>query len=74
LGTLAFINAELRLIADLFKEASSQIQNLVDHKPAYVGSVLSKINVDRTLNLLSELEELQRTLSTCEAQLRKYKA
>jgi hypothetical protein len=71
LGALAFINAELSLIADLFKEASSQIQNVVEHKPAYVGSVLSKINVDRTLSLLSAREELQGMLSTCEAQLRK---
>ncbi len=67
---LAMVNSELGSIAGLFKKAGSQLECLLAHERAEL-SVLSQLNVDRTLQLLAEREELSRDIHSANEELKR---
>ncbi len=67
---LAFINSELNSIAVLFKKASSQLECLLANERSELHSVLSQIDVNHTLQLLAEREELIRQIQSANEKLK----
>ena len=67
---LSFIDAELSTAACLFKKASSQMEALLARQPSEIDSVLSRIDVDRILQLLAERAQIQRRIAEANEQLR----
>jgi DNA repair ATPase RecN len=68
---IAFIDAELSDAANSLKKAATQIECLISHEPADVGSALSRINMERILNRLAHREQLQRKLETAKEHLKR---
>lgn len=68
---LAFINSELNAIAVLFKKASCQLECLLAHERCELHSVLSQINIDHTLQLLAEREQLTRRIAAANEELKR---
>lgn len=60
--TLAFIDAELSGVANLFKKTATQLENLLTHNRADVESALSRIDMDQILKLVRQRTEVQRAL------------
>ena len=68
---LSFVNAELSSIAVLFKKAHSQLECLLGHERSDLNSVLSQINIERTLQLLAEREQLTREINSANEELKR---
>ena len=67
---LAFINSELSAIGVLFKKASSQLECLLANERSALNSVLSQIDINHTLQLLAEREQLIRRINAANQQLK----
>lgn len=67
---LSFIDAELSNAACLFKKASSQLEALLAGERSEIDSVLSRIDVNRLLELLAEREQIQRRIADANDELR----
>lgn len=67
---ISFIDAELSNAACLFKKASSQLEALLAAEPSEVDSALSRIDVDRILELLAEREQIQKRIADANNELR----
>ena len=68
---LAFINSELSSISVLFKKASSQLDCLLANERSEVNSVLSQIDINHTLELLAEREQLIRRINSANQELKR---
>jgi hypothetical protein len=68
---LAFINSELAGVAVLFKKASTQLDCLLANERSELHSVLSQLNVNRTLELLAEREQLTRDIQAANQELKR---
>jgi hypothetical protein len=68
---LAFVNSELSGIAGLFKKAHSQMECLLANERSELHSVLSQLNIDRTLQLLAEREKLTRDIHSANEELKR---
>jgi hypothetical protein len=68
---LAFINSELSGTCGLFKKAASQLECLLAHERSDLHSVLSQINVEHTLQLLAEREQLMQQISSANEELKR---
>jgi hypothetical protein len=68
---LAFVNSELAGIAVLFKKASSQLECLLANERSELNSVLSQLDVARTLELLAEREQLNRRIHLANDELKR---
>ena len=60
---LAFINSELSSTSVLFKKAHAQLECLLGNERSELHSVLSQIDISRTLQLLAEREQLIRQIN-----------
>jgi hypothetical protein len=68
---LAFVNSELSGIAVLLKKASSQMECLLANERCELHSVLSQLNIDRILQLLSERDRLTRDIQSANEELKR---
>jgi ABC-type transporter Mla subunit MlaD len=68
---LAFVNSELNAIALLFKKASSQLECLLANERSELNSVLSQLDINRTLQLLAEREKLNRDIHSANEELKR---
>jgi hypothetical protein len=68
---LAFVNSQLSGIAVLFKKASSQLECLLGNERSELNSVLSQLDINRTLQLLAEREHLTREISSANEELKR---
>jgi ABC-type transporter Mla subunit MlaD len=68
---LAFVNSELNGIAGLLKKASSQLECLLANERSELHSVLSQLDINRTLQLLAEREKLNRDIHSANDELRR---
>jgi hypothetical protein len=68
---LAFVNSELGNIAGLLKKASSQLECLLANERSELHSVLSQLDIHRTLQLLAEREHLTREIHSANQELRR---
>lgn len=67
---LAFIDAELSGAAELFKTAASQLECLLAGERSDWEPALSKLDVNRTLKLLAEREQIYRRIAEANQQLK----
>lgn len=58
-------------MAVLFKKAHTQIECLLANERSELHSVLSQINVERTLQLLAEREQLMRQINSANEELKR---
>ncbi len=68
---LAFINSELSRISVLLKKGSSQLECFLANENSELHSVLSQLDINRTLQLLSEHEQLTRDIHTANEELKR---
>ena len=68
---LAFINSELSNIALLLKKAGSQLDCLLGNQRSEINSVLSQVDISRTLQLLAEREQLQHEIHSANEELKR---
>ena len=68
---LALINSELSSFSTLFKKAASQLECLLANERSELNSVLSQIDINRTLQLLAEREQLIRRINAANKDLKK---
>jgi SMC interacting uncharacterized protein involved in chromosome segregation len=68
---LAFINSELSRIAVLLKKAGTQLDCLLGNERSDLHSVLSQLDINRTLQLLAEREQLTREINSANEELKR---
>lgn len=68
---LALVNSELAGTVTLLKKASAQLDCLLANERSELHSVLSQLDVNRTLALLAEREQLNRKIHDANDELRK---
>ena len=55
----------------LFKKAHSQLECVLGHERSELHSVLSQINIEHTLRLLAEREQLMRQIDSANEELKR---
>jgi hypothetical protein len=68
---LAFVNSELSGIAVLLKKASSQLECVLANERAGLNSVLSQLDINHTLELIAEREQLTRDIQSANEELKR---
>lgn len=68
---LAFVNSELSGIAVLFKKASSQLECVLANERSELNPVLSQVDINHTLQLLAEREQLTREIHSANEELKR---
>jgi len=68
---LAFVNSQLGEIAVLLKKAGTQIDCVLANERSELNSVLSQLNIDQTLQLLAEREQLLRNIHSANEELKR---
>lgn len=68
---LAVVNSELGNIANLLKKASSQLECLLANEKSELNSVLSQLDIEYTLKLLAQREQLNRQIHAANEELKR---